>query len=161
MTRGKDTPTVKEIETSKTRKGKAKADRKGTNLNTKTSLWCKLKDVKKMNSSIVATLGQLNPSLLLEFPLSPLTIRNYDPYFSDDDLKDLDGSVASLLIVQVSNTKKEKESRDIEECLQKIDSLFNDGIFADQEDTTVEKEVAIAEEEVVAEEEKVSKNEKE
>ncbi|KAK5819192.1 hypothetical protein PVK06_024159 [Gossypium arboreum] len=87
MTRDKDTRILKEAETSKIRKSKAKANRKGTNLNTKTSLWRKLKDVKK--------------------------------------------------------------------C------LFEDGIFADQEDTVVEKEVAIAEEEVVAKEEEVIENEKE
>ncbi|KAK5775718.1 hypothetical protein PVK06_043651 [Gossypium arboreum] len=69
-------PILKEAETNKTKKGKAKADSKRTNLNTNTSLWCKLKDVKKM-----------------------------------------------------------------------------DGIFADQEDTVVEKEVDATEAEVVAEEE--------
>ncbi|KAL1091897.1 hypothetical protein V6Z11_D07G188300 [Gossypium hirsutum] len=44
MTRRKDTPIVKETEISKTRKGKAKVDRRGTILNAKTSLWRKLKD---------------------------------------------------------------------------------------------------------------------
>ncbi|KAK5839414.1 hypothetical protein PVK06_008199 [Gossypium arboreum] len=47
-----------------------------------------------------------------------------------------------------------KESSDIEECLRKIDSLFEDGIFAAQEDTIVDKEAATAKEEIVAEEEK-------
>ncbi|KAK5802714.1 hypothetical protein PVK06_030331 [Gossypium arboreum] len=52
MTLGKETPIVKEAETSKTRKDKAKVDRKGTNMNAETSLWCKLKDVKKMKTEI-------------------------------------------------------------------------------------------------------------
>ncbi|XP_016728028.1 protein pxr-1-like [Gossypium hirsutum] len=62
---------------------------------------------------------------------------------------------------EVSDNMKDKESRDIENCLRKIDSLFDDGIFLEQEDTIVEKEVVATEEEVVAEEEKVAKNEKE
>ncbi|KAL1062780.1 hypothetical protein V6Z11_D13G102800 [Gossypium hirsutum] len=86
MTRGKDTPILKDAKTSKTRKGKAKVDSKGTNLNAETSLWRQLKD---------------------------------------------------------------------------INSLFDGGIFADQEDIVVEKEVAVAEEKVVAEEEEVAENEKE
>ncbi|KAK5845395.1 hypothetical protein PVK06_001577 [Gossypium arboreum] len=61
----------------------------------------------------------------------------------------------------VSDNDKEEESIDIEEYLRKIDSLFKDGIFVDQEDTIFEKEVAAVEEEVVAEEEKVVENEKE
>ena len=44
--------TLKEAETSKTRKGKAKTDLKGTNLNAETTLWHKLKDVQKMVNSI-------------------------------------------------------------------------------------------------------------
>ncbi|KAK5836276.1 hypothetical protein PVK06_012050 [Gossypium arboreum] len=177
MTQGKDTPILKEAETNKKRKGKAKADRRGTNLNAETPLWRTLKDVQKMvnsinnrqiklvttvkdiershnlfydytrawNSSIVPTLSQLSSSPLPEFPIP----------------------VASPLLVQVSDTEKDKESRDIEECLRKIDSLFEDGIFADHEDIVVEKEVATAEEKVlaedkvVAEEEKVAENEKE
>ncbi|KAH1056430.1 hypothetical protein J1N35_034495 [Gossypium stocksii] len=47
MTQGKDTPILKEVETSKTRKGKAKADSKRTSLNVETSLQRKLKDVEK------------------------------------------------------------------------------------------------------------------
>ncbi|KAK5819318.1 hypothetical protein PVK06_024300 [Gossypium arboreum] len=39
--------------------------------------------------------------------------------------------------------------------------MFEDGIFADKEDTVVEKKVATAEEKVIAEEEEVAKNEKE
>ncbi|KAK5819385.1 hypothetical protein PVK06_024382 [Gossypium arboreum] len=115
MTRGKDTPILKGVETSKTRKGKAKVNSKRINLNTETSLWHKLKNAEKM----------------------------------------------------VFDNEKKEESRDIEECLRKIDSLFEDGIFADKEDTVVEKEVdaaeaeVVAKEEVLAEEEKVAKNEKE
>ncbi|KAK5771070.1 hypothetical protein PVK06_047244 [Gossypium arboreum] len=45
-------PILKETETSKIRKGKAKANRKGKNLNEETSLWCKLKDVEKLVNSI-------------------------------------------------------------------------------------------------------------
>ncbi|KAK5771258.1 hypothetical protein PVK06_047448 [Gossypium arboreum] len=47
-----DTLILKEAETSKTRKGKTKADNKGTNLDVETSLWHKMKDVKKMVKSI-------------------------------------------------------------------------------------------------------------
>ena len=68
--------------------------------------------------------------------------------------------MASPPIVQVFDNDKEEESRDIKECMRKIDSLFEDGIFVDQEDIVVKKEVATAEEEVVAKEE-VAKNEKE
>ncbi|KAH1031702.1 hypothetical protein J1N35_043876 [Gossypium stocksii] len=92
MTYGTETPILKEVRTSKIRKGKAKVDSKGTNLHTKTSLWRNLKDVEKM-----------------------------------------------------------EESKDIEECLCKIDSLFDDGIFAGQEDTIVEKEAAATKEEIVIE----------
>ncbi|KAK5842281.1 hypothetical protein PVK06_004617 [Gossypium arboreum] len=109
ITRGNNTPILKEAKTSKTRKGKAKSDKNGTNLNVETSLWHKLKDVEEM----------------------------------------------------VSDTEKEKESRELEKCLRKIDSLFDDSIFADQEDTVFEKEIAAAEEEIVAEEEEVAENKKE
>ncbi|KAK5772353.1 hypothetical protein PVK06_048638 [Gossypium arboreum] len=51
ITQGKDTSILKEAETSKIRKGKAKADSKRTNLNAETSLWHKMKDVKKMEVS--------------------------------------------------------------------------------------------------------------
>ncbi|KAK5843023.1 hypothetical protein PVK06_005450 [Gossypium arboreum] len=78
-----------------------------------------------------------------------------------DDLEDQDRSVELLSIVRVFDNKQEEESKDIEECLRKIDSLFKDGIFTDQEDTVVEKEVATVEKEVVVEEEEVAKNEKE
>ncbi|XP_016728883.1 myosin-M heavy chain-like [Gossypium hirsutum] len=64
-------------------------------------------------------------------------------------------------IVQVSDNDKEEEFRDIEKYLRKIDSLFKDGIFADQEDTVVEKEVVAVEEKVAAEEKEVPKDEKE
>ncbi|KAK5794391.1 hypothetical protein PVK06_035614 [Gossypium arboreum] len=180
MTQGKDTPILKEAETSKTGKGKTKADSKGTNLNVEASLWHKLKNVKKMvysinnrkirlvtivedmeksqnlfyaytkawNSSIEAILGQLSPSRLLEFLVFPPIIQNYDLSSTNDDLEDRDKSMASPPIVQVSDNEKEEESRDIEECLQKIDSLFENGIFVDQEDTVVEKEVATVGEEV-------------
>ncbi|KAK5802772.1 hypothetical protein PVK06_030392 [Gossypium arboreum] len=52
ITRGKDIPILKEAEISKTRKGKMKANSKGTNLNTDTSLWRKMKNVKKLVNSI-------------------------------------------------------------------------------------------------------------
>ncbi|KAK5836077.1 hypothetical protein PVK06_011826 [Gossypium arboreum] len=168
MTRGKDTSILKEAKTSKTRKDKAKADRKGTNLNAKTSLWCKLKDVKKMvnsfnnrawNNFIVATFGQLSPSPLSKFPVFPPIIQNYDLSSSDDDLKDRDRLMASTPIVQVSDNEKEEEFRDIKECLRKIDSLFEGGIFPDQEDTIVEKEVATTEEEVAKNEKKEEEEE--
>ncbi|KAK5785805.1 hypothetical protein PVK06_040424 [Gossypium arboreum] len=107
MTQGKDTPILKEAETSKTRNGKAKVDRKRTSMNLETSLWHKLKDVKTM----------------------------------------------------VSDTEKEEELRDIDECLRKIDSLFEDGIFVDQEDTVIEKEVVAKEEEEVVEKEKEKEEE--
>ncbi|KAK5819571.1 hypothetical protein PVK06_024584 [Gossypium arboreum] len=176
MTRGKVLPILKEAKTNKTRNGKDKVDRKRTNLNAETSLWSKLNDAKKLvnsinnmqirlvatvedieksqnlfyaytrawNSSIVAILGQLSLSLLPEFPMFPPIIRNYDPCSSDNDLEDQDRPV--------SDTKKEEESRNIEECLRKIDSLFEDGIFVNQEDIVVEKEVAATEEEIAAEE---------
>ncbi|KAH1122634.1 hypothetical protein J1N35_005794 [Gossypium stocksii] len=177
ITRSKDTLILKKTETSKIRKGKAKDDSKRTNINAKTSLWRKLKDVKEMvnsinnrqiklvedterfqnlfyaytrawNSSIVATLGQLSQSLLSEFPVFLAIIYNYNLSSSDNDLEDRDRPVASLPIVQ-------------------IDSLFEDGIFANQEETVVKKKVdavkaeVVVEEEVFGEEEEVAENEKE
>ncbi|KAH1096622.1 hypothetical protein J1N35_013543 [Gossypium stocksii] len=111
MTRGTETPILKEARTNMTKKDKAKANSKGTTLHIETSLWHKIKDIEKIVTSI--------------------------------------------------------SNRDIEECLHKIDSLFEDGIFADQEDTGVEKEIDASEEEVVveaevvAEEEQAVENEKE
>ncbi|KAK5785386.1 hypothetical protein PVK06_039968 [Gossypium arboreum] len=52
MTRGKDTPTMKEVETNKTRKGKTKIENKGTNLTVETSLLRKIKDIEKLGNSI-------------------------------------------------------------------------------------------------------------
>ncbi|KAK5840602.1 hypothetical protein PVK06_009505 [Gossypium arboreum] len=117
--------------------------------------------------SIIATLSQLSPSPISDFPVFPPIIRNYEHSSATDDFEDQARSVASPPILQVSDNDKDEESRDIEECLCKIDSLFEDGIFAYQEDTVVEKETDVVEEEVVveavvvAEEEKVAKNEKE
>ncbi|KAH1031885.1 hypothetical protein J1N35_044059 [Gossypium stocksii] len=91
MTRGKDMLILKEAETSKIRKA--------------------------LNSSIVAILGQPNPSLLLEFLVFPPIIHNYDPSSLNDKLEDRDRLVTSLPIVQVFDTEKEEESRDIKECL--------------------------------------------
>ncbi|KAK5836288.1 hypothetical protein PVK06_012066 [Gossypium arboreum] len=125
MTRSTDASILKKAETNTTRKGKAKADSKGTNLNTETLLWRKMKDVKKMVNS--TSNRQIRLVVIIE----------------DDDFEDRDRLVASPPIVQVSNNEKGEESRDIEECLQKIDSLFED------------------EEEIVAEEEKVVENGKE
>ncbi|KAH1083031.1 hypothetical protein J1N35_022792 [Gossypium stocksii] len=192
MTHDKDMPILKEAEIRKIRKGKTKADSKGTNLNAETSLWRKMKDVKKMvnsinnrwirlvakikdieksqnlfyaytkvwNSSIVAILSQLSPSPLLKFLMFPLIIRNYELLSADDDLEDRDRSVASPLIVQVSDSNKEEKFSDIKECLQKIDSLFEEVTFNDQEDIVVEKEVAVTEEEVFTKEEEVAENKK-
>ncbi|KAK5775284.1 hypothetical protein PVK06_043157 [Gossypium arboreum] len=71
MTRGKDTPTMKEAETSKIRKGKTKAESKGTNLTAETSLLCKMKDIEKLANSIsnkqirlVATIEDMIDSLI-------------------------------------------------------------------------------------------------
>ncbi|KAK5771257.1 hypothetical protein PVK06_047447 [Gossypium arboreum] len=107
---------------------------------------------KAWNSSIVATLIQLCPSPLPEFPLFPPIIQNYELSSVDDDLEARVRSIASPPIVQVSDNDKEEESNDIGEYLRNIDSLLKDGISIDQKDTIVEKEVVVAEEEVVAEE---------
>ncbi|XP_016721754.1 nucleolar protein 58-like [Gossypium hirsutum] len=177
MTRGKDMSILKEAETSKTRKGKTKADSKYVEKmvnsinNRQIRLVATIEDIEKShnlfyaytkawNSFIVTTLSKLSPSRLPKFPMFRPIIQNYELSFADDDLEDRDRSVAFAPIVQVSDNDKEKESRDIEECLQKIDSLFEDGIFADQEDIIVEKEVAATKKEVVAEEEEVTEDEK-
>ncbi|KAK5833646.1 hypothetical protein PVK06_017499 [Gossypium arboreum] len=120
MTHGKNTPTMKEEETSKMRKGKTKAKSKGTNLTAKTSLLHKMKDIEKLansinnkqirlvatiedinrsqklfyayikawNNSIVATLNQLSSLPLLEFPVFPPIIQDYELSSEDDDLGD-------------------------------------------------------------------------
>ncbi|KAK5836616.1 hypothetical protein PVK06_012411 [Gossypium arboreum] len=140
MAPGRETPILKEAGTSKTKKGKAKVNSKRTTLHIETFLWHKMKDVEKMVTSI-----------------SNRQIK----------LVDRDRSVASPPIIQVSDNEKDKESRDIKECLGKIDSLFKNGIFADQENIVVEKEIdaveeeVVVEQEVVIEEEKVAENEKE
>ncbi|KAH1097045.1 hypothetical protein J1N35_013966 [Gossypium stocksii] len=102
MTRGKDTPILKEAETSKAR------------------------------------MGQLSPSPLSEFLVFPPIIYNYNLSSSDDDVEGQDRPVASPPIVQVSDNEKEEESTNMEECLRKIDNLFKDGIFVDQEDSIIE-----------------------
>ncbi|KAK5845391.1 hypothetical protein PVK06_001571 [Gossypium arboreum] len=52
ITCGKNKLTMKEEETSKIRKGKTKAESKGTNLTAKTSLLCKKQDIEKLANSI-------------------------------------------------------------------------------------------------------------
>ena len=52
MTRGKDTPTMKDAKISKTRKGKTKAESKGTNLTTEASLLYKMQNIEKLANSI-------------------------------------------------------------------------------------------------------------
>ncbi|KAK5819645.1 hypothetical protein PVK06_024662 [Gossypium arboreum] len=173
MTRGTKTPILKEAGTNKTKKEKAKADK--TSLwrkmkdvekmvtfisNRQIKLVAKIEDMENSqnlfyayteawNSSIVAILNQLSPSPISDFPVFPSTIRNYEHSSTTDDFEDRDRSVASPPIVQVSDNDKDEESKDIEECLCKIDSLFENGIFVDQKDTFVEKEIDASKKEVV------------
>ncbi|KAH1107631.1 hypothetical protein J1N35_011399, partial [Gossypium stocksii] len=51
MTRGKDTSTMNEVKTSKIRKGKTKAESKGTSLTTNISLLRKMKYIDKLANS--------------------------------------------------------------------------------------------------------------
>ncbi|KAK5785011.1 hypothetical protein PVK06_039553 [Gossypium arboreum] len=51
-------------------------------------------------------------------------------------------------IVYISNDEKEKDSKDIEEFMPRIDSLVEGDIIAGQEEYTVEEEVIVREEEV-------------
>ncbi|KAH1107649.1 hypothetical protein J1N35_011417, partial [Gossypium stocksii] len=178
---------TEEERTSKIKKGKAKADqvfetslwRKMKDVekmitsinNRKIKLVATIEDMKNSqnlfyaytkarNSSIIATFSQLSPSLILDFPMFLPIIRNYEHSSTNDDFKDQERSVASPLIVQVFDNDKDEESRDIEGCLHKIDSLFEDYIFPDQDDTIVDKEPATAEQEIVAEEKEVAEEEK-
>ncbi|KAK5771891.1 hypothetical protein PVK06_048146 [Gossypium arboreum] len=119
MTRGIETPILKEAGTSKTKKGKAKVDSKRTTLYIETYLWHKMKVVEKMVTSI-----SNRPRLI----------------------------VASLLIMQVSDNDKDEESKDIEECLCKIDSLFEEVVEAKvgaKEEKVVETEKEKVEEDFV------------
>ncbi|KAK5785459.1 hypothetical protein PVK06_040049 [Gossypium arboreum] len=120
---GKDTPTMKEVETSKMRKGKTKAKSKGTNLTTETTSLHKKKDIEKLANSIS------NKQIRLGIET--------DRWHS--------------LIVHVSVDKKEKESIDIGECIQKTDSLVEHDFIIGQKEPTVEEEVAVREEEVLVE----------
>ncbi|KAK5775228.1 hypothetical protein PVK06_043098 [Gossypium arboreum] len=142
MTRGKDTLTIKEVETSKTRKDKTKAESKGTNLIAESSLLGKMQDIKKAyNNSIVAALRQLSPTLLLEFLVFPTIIQYYKPSSEEDELLDQDKSVESPSIVSVSNVEKEEDSRDVKECMRRIDSLV-EVLNEKVEEENTEKEAA-------------------
>ncbi|KAH1129521.1 hypothetical protein J1N35_000899 [Gossypium stocksii] len=115
MTHGKDTPTMKETETSKTRTGKTKKESKGTNLITETSLLHKMNDIEKLANSIRdKQLRLLSPTPLLEFLVFPPIIQEYEPSSEEDNLGDRDRLVESLPIVHVSNVEKEEDSRDVE-----------------------------------------------
>ncbi|KAK5785584.1 hypothetical protein PVK06_040183 [Gossypium arboreum] len=128
MTHGKDTPTMKEEKTSKTRKGKTKVDSKGTNLTAKTSLLHKMKDIEKSVNSI--SNKQLSPIPLPEFLVLPSIIRDYELSSKDHDLGDRDKSMASPPIVNVFIDEKEEESRDMKECKQRIDSIVEGDFIA-------------------------------
>ncbi|KAK5819681.1 hypothetical protein PVK06_024700 [Gossypium arboreum] len=54
----------------------------------------------------------------------------------------------SPFIVHVSNDKKEEDSKDIKECMRRIESLVKVDFVAGQEAPTVEEEVDVGEEEV-------------
>ncbi|KAK5771443.1 hypothetical protein PVK06_047647 [Gossypium arboreum] len=139
MTRGIETPILKEERTSKIRKGKAKVD--------------------NLEQFYFRHIKSIEPLHTFEIPSIPPIIRNNEHSSTNKDFDDQDRSVASPSIVQVSNNYKEEESKKIEECLHKIDILFENGTFAGQEDAAVEKAVAATEEEIVAEE-KVVEEEK-
>ncbi|KAK5772208.1 hypothetical protein PVK06_048487 [Gossypium arboreum] len=94
---------------------------------------------KAWNSSIVATLSQLSPSLIPNFLVFPPIIQNYEHSSLNDDFKDRDRLVASLPIMQVSDNDKDEESKDIEECFCKIDSLFEDEEIIAEEEKVVEE----------------------
>ncbi|KAK5811411.1 hypothetical protein PVK06_026742 [Gossypium arboreum] len=67
--------------------------------------------------------SQLSPAALPEFLLFPPIIRYYKPPSEEDDFRDRDRSVKFPPIVHVSNVEKEEDSRDVEECMRRIDSL--------------------------------------
>ncbi|KAH1063751.1 hypothetical protein J1N35_028738 [Gossypium stocksii] len=66
MTRGTETLILKKAGTSKTKKGKAKADSKGTTLYTVTSLWRKMKDVEKMDTVVENEIDAAEEEVVVE-----------------------------------------------------------------------------------------------
>ncbi|KAK5845851.1 hypothetical protein PVK06_002085 [Gossypium arboreum] len=88
------------------------------------------------NNSIVAPLCQLSPTPIPKFPMFSPIIR---------------GSVESPPIVHVSDVEKEKDSRDVEDCMRRIDSLIEGDIIVVQEVSTVEEEVTVEEEDICVE----------
>ncbi|KAH1130148.1 hypothetical protein J1N35_001526 [Gossypium stocksii] len=100
------------------------------------------------SNSIVATLCQLSPNPLLEFPVFLSIIREYKPSSKEDDLGDRDRLLESSSIVHVFDVKKEKDSRDLKEGMRRIASLVEGDIVVCQEVPVVEEEVIVEEEDV-------------
>ncbi|KAK5802685.1 hypothetical protein PVK06_030299 [Gossypium arboreum] len=147
MTHGKDTLTMKETETNKTRKGKTKTERKGTNLTTETSLFHKIHDIEKLANSIsnkqirlVATIEDMSISQNLFYA--------YTKAYNNSIIAVLSQSVESPPIIHVSDDKKEEDSRDIEECMQRIDSMVEGDFITFQEVPTVDDEIDVEEEKI-------------
>ncbi|KAK5825550.1 hypothetical protein PVK06_020394 [Gossypium arboreum] len=91
------------------------------------------------------TLHQLSPAPLLEFPVFPPIVREYEPFFEEDGLGDQDRLVESPPIVHVSDVENEENSRDVKESMRRIDSLIKDDTIATQEAFAVEEEDVHAE----------------
>ncbi|KAH1097109.1 hypothetical protein J1N35_014030 [Gossypium stocksii] len=161
MTRGKDTPEIKAVDTSYTKKGKTKAETTGTNLTVETSLLYKIQDIKKLANSIsnkkirlVATLEDMDRSQNLFYAYtraynnSIVASLSYEPSSEEVYLGERDRSVESPPIIHVSNVEKEEDSRDIEECMQRIDSLVEGDFLAGQKVSNIKDEVDVGEEKV-------------
>ncbi|XP_016752685.1 uncharacterized protein [Gossypium hirsutum] len=60
-------------------------------------------------------------------------------------------SVESPPIVHVSNVEKEEESRDIDECMRRIDNLVEGEIIASKKASAIEEEVVVEEKDICVE----------
>ncbi|KAK8302860.1 hypothetical protein V6Z11_D04G113500 [Gossypium hirsutum] len=95
------------------------------------------------NNSIIAALRQLSPTPLPEFLVFPSIIREYEPSSEKDDQGDRDKLVESRPIVHISDDEKEDDSKDIEEYIQRINSLVESDFIASQKVPVGEEEVCV------------------
>ncbi|KAK5812026.1 hypothetical protein PVK06_027421 [Gossypium arboreum] len=131
MTHGKDTSTMKEAETSKTRKGKTTAENKGTNLTSETSLLRRKNYIEKLTNSINNNL--VEGEVITGKELS--TVEE-EVVVEEEDIR-----------VEIVNEKAEEENTETEVAKKEsVEDIVNASDFVDATKDNLEQDRARPEE---------------
>ncbi|KAK5811679.1 hypothetical protein PVK06_027034 [Gossypium arboreum] len=104
------------------------------------TLLCQQKGIVPRNDEKLSLTPQL------EFLGFPPIIQKYEHSSKEDDLGGQDKSVESHPIVHIFDVEKEEDSRDVEECMGRIDSLVEGDLIDGKKAPDVGEEVTVEEE---------------